>query len=74
MNVGLAPYEDARNVFDVRFYVAAPFGLYVSALSAILFFVVIYNTLTNNNKTDMKILSLIKNLNRFWRVLKYTKN
>jgi cytochrome c oxidase subunit 1 len=35
----------------------ASFGSYVSALSAIFFFVVVYNTLTNNNKTDMKTVS-----------------
>ena len=39
----------------------ASFGSYVSALSAIFFFVVVYNTLTNNNKPDTKIVFSIKN-------------
>ena len=39
----------------------ASFGSYVSALSAIFFFVVVYNTLTTNNKPDTKIVFSIKN-------------
>jgi len=39
----------------------ASFGSYVSALSAIFFFVVVYNTLTNNNKPDTKVVLSIKN-------------
>jgi len=39
----------------------ASFGSYVSALSAIFFFFVVYNTLTNNNKPDTKVVLSIKN-------------